>query len=66
MTEQGMVELAERDAFERELRIRIWNACKARNMKDDAAYQVINREIARIKTEAAAALRATASMKEGE
>ncbi len=38
------------EELERALRIRIWNDCKAANMKDDAAYTVIKREMAKLLT----------------
>jgi hypothetical protein len=39
------------EAFERALRIRIWNSCKARNMNDDACYKVIRDEIAKVEAD---------------
>ena len=49
---------AEHEALERALRVRIWNECKDRGMRDDDAYRRINREIEAVKTDARAALRA--------
>ena len=43
-----------REALERALRIRIWNECKERGMRDEDAYKRINAEIEGIKTEALA------------
>jgi len=40
------------DAMNRELRVRIWIACKTSKMKDDATYKVIRKEMARIEGEA--------------
>jgi hypothetical protein len=41
-------------AFERALRICIWNECKASNMVDAAAYRIIEQRIEAVRTNAIA------------
>lgn len=50
MTEipEAVLNAARAKEFERAFRIRVWNACKASNMKDDAAIQAVEKAVAEV------------------
>lgn len=50
--------VAERDVFERELRIRIWNECKTRGDMDGMAIHTVKETIAALKARAASGIEA--------